>query len=71
MKPMVFRLRGDDNIKTVFGWEIEADSKIGFWFKVKAGSRFNPQAYMKYVEDLEGGTYAEIGPEDIFETAST
>jgi hypothetical protein len=24
---------------------IEAISKIGFWFKVKAGPRFNPQAY--------------------------
>jgi hypothetical protein len=24
---------------------LEAISKIGFWFKVKAGPRFNPQAY--------------------------
>jgi hypothetical protein len=25
--------------------ELEAISKIGFWFKVKAEPRFNPQAY--------------------------
>jgi hypothetical protein len=25
---------------------LEAISKIVFWFKVKAGPRFNPQAYM-------------------------
>jgi hypothetical protein len=24
---------------------IEAISKIGFWFKVEAGPRFNPEAY--------------------------
>jgi hypothetical protein len=24
---------------------LEAISKIGFWFKVKAGPMFNPQAY--------------------------
>ena len=24
---------------------IEAISKVGFWFKVKAGSNFNPQEY--------------------------
>jgi hypothetical protein len=31
--------------KTIYRWTIEAISKIGFWFKVKAGPRFNPQAY--------------------------
>jgi hypothetical protein len=31
--------------KDLYGWALEAISKIRFWFKVKAGPRFNPQAY--------------------------
>jgi hypothetical protein len=36
--------------KNLPGWKdknktLEAISKIGFWFKVKAGPMFNPQAY--------------------------
>jgi hypothetical protein len=31
--------------KTIYGWTLEAISKIGFWVKIKAGQRFNPQAY--------------------------
>ena len=42
-------------------------SKIEFGFKVKAGTRFNPQAYKEYVEELKRGTNAEIGPKGIFE----
>jgi hypothetical protein len=25
--------------------QLEAISKIGLWFKIKAGQKFNPQAY--------------------------
>jgi len=32
---------------------LEAISKIGFRFKIKADSHFKPQAYMEYVEDLK------------------
>ena len=58
---------------------IEAISKIGFWFKVKAGARFNPPRLLtgsstripKYSEELKRGPNAEIGPKDFFEMAST
>ena len=43
-------------------------SKIGFRFKLKADQRFEPQAYIEYVEDLKRGPNADIGLEDIFET---
>jgi hypothetical protein len=46
---------------------LEAISKIGFWFKIKAEPRVNPQAYPGYVEDLERAPNAEIGPKDFFE----
>ncbi len=45
----------------------ETNSKIGFQFKIKADSPFKPQAYMEYVEDLKGGSNADIGLEDIFD----
>jgi hypothetical protein len=48
----------------------EAVPKIGFWFKIKAGSGFNPQAYKQYAEDLKPDPNAEIGPKDFFDTAS-
>jgi len=53
---------------------LEAVSKTGFWFKVKAGSSFNPPRLLagssKYVEDLKREPNADIGPKDIFEIAS-
>jgi len=45
---------------------LEAISKIGFWFKIKEGPRFNPQAYFKYSEELKRGPKTEIGPKDFF-----
>jgi hypothetical protein len=48
----------------------EAISKTGFWFKFKAGPRFNPQAYFKYSEELKRGPNTEIGPKDFYEMAS-
>ena len=48
---------------------LEAISKIGFRFKIKAEPRFEPQAYMEYVEDLKRGSNTDIGLEDIFEMA--
>jgi len=50
---------------------LEAISKIGFWFKIKAGSRFNQQAYFKYSEELKRGPNTEIGPKDFFEMVSS
>ena len=32
--------------------ELEAISKNGFWFKVKAAARFKPEEYIGYFEDL-------------------
>jgi hypothetical protein len=29
-----------------------------------------PAGILKYVEDLKGGSYAEVGPKDYFEIAS-
>ena len=49
---------------------LEAISKIGFWFKVKADARFKPEEYIKYFEDLNRASNAEIGQKDIFEIAS-
>jgi len=49
---------------------VEPISKIGFWFKIKAGPRFNPQAYFKYSEELKLGPNTEVGPKDFFEMAS-
>jgi hypothetical protein len=51
------------------GHQQEAISKIGFWFRVKAGPSFNPQAYFQYVEELKRGFNTEIGPKDVFEMA--
>ena len=50
---------------------LEAISKIGFWFKIKEGPRFNPQAYFKYSEELKRGPKTEIGPKDFFEMVSS
>jgi hypothetical protein len=41
---------------------IEAISKIGFWFKIKAEPRFNPQAYFKYSEELKRRPNTETCP---------
>jgi hypothetical protein len=49
---------------------LDVFSKIGFWFNIKAGPRFNPQAYFKYSEELKRGPNTEIGPKDFFEMAS-
>jgi hypothetical protein len=43
------------------GFLLEAISKIGFWFKIKAGPMFNPQAYVKYSQELKRGASTEIG----------
>jgi len=56
---------------------LSAISKIGFWFKVKAGAIVNPLRLLagsssrirKYVEDLKREPGADIGPKDIFEKA--
>jgi hypothetical protein len=45
---------------------LEAISKIRFWFKIKAGPRFNPQAYFKSSEELKRRPNTEIGPKDFF-----
>jgi hypothetical protein len=45
--------------------------KLGFRLKIKADSRFKPQAYIEYVEDLKRESNADDGLEDIFKTAST
>jgi hypothetical protein len=50
---------------------LEAISKIGFCFKIKAGPQFNPQAYFKYSEELKRRPNTEIGPKDFFEMASS
>jgi hypothetical protein len=49
---------------------LEAISKIGFWFKVKADVRIKPEEYIRYFEDLIRAPNAEIGPKGIFEIAS-
>ena len=49
---------------------LEDISKIGFRFKIKADSRFKPQSYIEYVEDLKCESNTDIGLEDIFEIAS-
>ena len=56
---------------------VKVISKIGFWFKLKAGLRSNPPRQvagsstriLKYVEDLERCPNTEIGPKDFFEMA--
>ena len=40
----------------------EAISKLGFWLKVKTGPSFNPQALLKYVEDLKRAPNTETCP---------
>jgi hypothetical protein len=49
------RQQGDDLLDMVSSlfWItiIEAFSKIGFRLKIKADSRFQPEAYFEYVED--------------------
>jgi hypothetical protein len=67
--------------------QLEAVSKIGFWFKISAGPGFpalldspsdliifvghTPQVRLRRIEDLKRGTNKDIGPKDIFEMAST
>jgi hypothetical protein len=46
---------------------LEAVSKNGFWFKVKADARFKPEEYIMYFEDLNRTPNAEIEPKDFFE----
>jgi len=46
---------------------LEAVSKNGFWFKVKAAARFKPEEYIRYFEDLNRTPNAEIEPKDFFE----
>jgi len=41
-------------------------SKRVFWFKVKAGMRFKPQAYWSMPRTLKRMPNAEIGPKDLF-----
>jgi hypothetical protein len=56
----------------------EPISKIGFWFKIKAGPRFNPPRLLtgsstrilKYSGELKLGPNTEVGPKDFFEMAS-
>jgi len=38
--------------KIIFENTIEAISKIGFWFKVKAAANIKPEEYIGYFEDL-------------------
>jgi hypothetical protein len=47
---------------------LEAFSKLGFWFKVKAEPYIlQPASILEYVEDLKYGANAEIESKDIFE----
>jgi len=48
---------------------VEAISKNGFWFKIKAVAIFKPKEYLYYFEDLNLAPNAEIGPKDLFEIA--
>jgi len=50
---------------------LEAFLKIGFWFKVKAAARFQPEEYFQYFEDWNRVPNAEIEPKDIFKIASS
>ena len=54
----------------IYLYLLEAISKIGFWFKVKAAAMIKPEEYIRYFEDLIRAPNAEIGPKDIFEIAS-
>ena len=49
-------------------WSLGAVSKLGFWFKSKAGLSLKPQAYLQYSEDLKLGPNVEIGPKGNLET---
>jgi len=60
-------------------YRLEAISKLGFLFEIKAWPRINtvgapkevPLGYiLKYVEDLRRGHNADIGQKDFFEIAS-
>jgi hypothetical protein len=64
------RLAQTVNDSLANGLILEAISKIGFWFKVKAAARFKPYEYIRYFEDLNQAPNAEIGPKDLFEIAS-
>jgi len=48
-------------------YPLEAISKNGFWFNIKADARFNPEADCM---DLNRAPNTEIGPKDFFEMAS-
>jgi hypothetical protein len=41
---------------------LEPTSKSGFWFKIKADARFNPEEYFQYFEDLNRVPNAEPCP---------
>ena len=40
------------SVNTVFMRIIEAVSKNGFWFKIKAAANIKPEEYIRYFEDL-------------------
>ena len=63
------------------GIDLEAISKIGFWFKIPsspygfavtgaAGPGFKPPVRLRRIEDLKRGTHKDMGPKDIFEIVS-
>jgi hypothetical protein len=63
--------------KTIYGWTLEAFSKLGFSVEIsrlKAGqereAENQPAGILKYVEDLRRGLNADIGRKDFFEMAS-
>jgi len=62
----VFQVKLYRNQLVVTVW-LEAISKNGFWFKVKAAARFKPEEYIRYFEDLNRAPNAEIEPKDFFE----
>jgi hypothetical protein len=74
IKTMNIRIKGGTTSK-----ELEAISKIGFWFKIsrrnsagqKRGAEFQPAGILNYVEDLKREPSADIGPKGIFEIASS
>jgi hypothetical protein len=39
------------SVNTVFMRIIEAISKNGFWFKIKAAANIKPEEYIRYFED--------------------
>jgi hypothetical protein len=50
---------------------LEAISKNGFWFKIKADEKNQTGGILQYFEDLIFSPNAEIGPKAFFEIASS